>query len=300
MNALAERDPYLEFLRAKVCQAQAFGFEISPDDVNPILKPHQRAGVVWSVAGGRRALFESFGLGKSVGMPEYLLLFRKPPHRRRAHAHAEHVAGGVAGPDGRRGRGGPCRRGRADAVSAKTSIECLSRVFPAMVEPAYFLPQRLAERDVLRRQARARAEAGIRREAQQNPRLVGLHFEVGQKGGAKPHRACAVDGHLVLGLAVSPARQVGVIVQFDGSESKQGGHPFDNAAVCHRDNYRRIHATRATHANDHKGALPVYQPGQVGQLLSAESVDWIRPVFDSLPWHGLNYPTPTTTKRLDL
>lgn len=59
-------DAYYKFLEAKVCQAERFGFDISPDAVNPKLLPHQRDCVVWAVAGGRRALFERFGLGKTV------------------------------------------------------------------------------------------------------------------------------------------------------------------------------------------------------------------------------------------
>lgn len=57
---------YAEFLRAKATIAGRSGFEIDPGEVNPILKPHQRDAVVWAVAGGRRALFESFGLGKTL------------------------------------------------------------------------------------------------------------------------------------------------------------------------------------------------------------------------------------------
>lgn len=46
--------------------AESFGFEVSADDVNPLLKPHQIAIVIWAVAGGRRAIFCAFGLGKTV------------------------------------------------------------------------------------------------------------------------------------------------------------------------------------------------------------------------------------------
>lgn len=62
---------YMEFLRSKVITAHESGFEISPDDVNPALKPHQRDAVVWAVKGGCRALFESFGLGKTVQEIEF-------------------------------------------------------------------------------------------------------------------------------------------------------------------------------------------------------------------------------------
>jgi len=57
---------YMEFLRAKVTMAETFGFEITAADVNPKLKPHQVQIVKWAVAGGRRAIFCAFGLGKTV------------------------------------------------------------------------------------------------------------------------------------------------------------------------------------------------------------------------------------------
>ena len=57
---------YLDFLKNKMVIAPEGGFEIDPAEVNPALKPHQRDAVVWAVHGGKRALFESFGLGKTV------------------------------------------------------------------------------------------------------------------------------------------------------------------------------------------------------------------------------------------
>ena len=51
---------------SKVAFAPETGFEISKDKINPALKPHQRDAVMWAVKGGRRALFEAFGLGKTV------------------------------------------------------------------------------------------------------------------------------------------------------------------------------------------------------------------------------------------
>ena len=57
---------YLEFLDAKARLATSSGLNIDPAEVHPILKPHQRDAVVWAVRGGRRAIFASFGLGKSL------------------------------------------------------------------------------------------------------------------------------------------------------------------------------------------------------------------------------------------
>lgn len=63
---------YRAFLEAKIPTAQRVGFTCSLDDVpthladgRPI-RDHQRACIRWAVEGGRRALFEAFGLGKSI------------------------------------------------------------------------------------------------------------------------------------------------------------------------------------------------------------------------------------------
>lgn len=57
---------YSEFLHTKVEVAPESGFKICKADIRPSLKPHQRDAVMWAIRGGRRALFESFGLGKTV------------------------------------------------------------------------------------------------------------------------------------------------------------------------------------------------------------------------------------------
>jgi DNA modification methylase len=56
---------YIDFLMSKIDIAKETGFEISPEEVNPILKPHQRDSVIWAIKGGKRGLFEAFGLGKT-------------------------------------------------------------------------------------------------------------------------------------------------------------------------------------------------------------------------------------------
>lgn len=63
---------YHDFLSAKIRLAPVSGFDISDDEINPILKPHQRDIVRWAVRGGRRAIFAAFGLGKSVIQIEIL------------------------------------------------------------------------------------------------------------------------------------------------------------------------------------------------------------------------------------
>lgn len=70
INAFPERD-YIDFLKGKVVTAPVSGFHVDPKDINPALKPHQRDAVIWACAGGRRALFESFGLGKTIQEIEF-------------------------------------------------------------------------------------------------------------------------------------------------------------------------------------------------------------------------------------
>lgn len=65
---------YDEFLREKVNFEQFYGFDVAPEDVNPILKPHQVDIVRWAVKGGRRAVFAAFGMGKSIIQIEALRL----------------------------------------------------------------------------------------------------------------------------------------------------------------------------------------------------------------------------------
>lgn len=62
---------YQEFLESKIELAQDSGFEVNPADINKALKPHQKDAVIWALKGGRRALFESFGLGKTIQEIEF-------------------------------------------------------------------------------------------------------------------------------------------------------------------------------------------------------------------------------------
>lgn len=65
---------YTEFLKNKAVCAKETGFDISLDELNPNLKAHQKIAVQWAIKGGKRALFESFGLGKTVQTLEYCRL----------------------------------------------------------------------------------------------------------------------------------------------------------------------------------------------------------------------------------
>lgn len=62
---------YLDFLKTKIEIAAESGFTVDRGELNKALKPHQQDAVAWALRGGRRALFESFGLGKTVQEIEF-------------------------------------------------------------------------------------------------------------------------------------------------------------------------------------------------------------------------------------
>lgn len=57
---------YKKFLENKIVIAESFGTQISESIISELLLPHQRDIVKWAVEGGRRAIFASFGLGKTM------------------------------------------------------------------------------------------------------------------------------------------------------------------------------------------------------------------------------------------
>ncbi len=62
---------YLEFLKSKMAIAKETGFEISKEELNEVLLPHQKDIVQWAIRGGRRAVFAQFGLGKTIIQIEF-------------------------------------------------------------------------------------------------------------------------------------------------------------------------------------------------------------------------------------
>lgn len=70
-NSKNTESEYLEFLRGKIERAPVSGFEINREEINDALLPHQKDAVAWALKGGRRALFESFGLGKTAQELEF-------------------------------------------------------------------------------------------------------------------------------------------------------------------------------------------------------------------------------------
>ena len=61
----------MEFLKSKMAIAKDSGFEISRSKLNEALMEHQKDIVQWAIKGGRRAVFASFGLGKSIIQLEF-------------------------------------------------------------------------------------------------------------------------------------------------------------------------------------------------------------------------------------
>lgn len=57
---------YRDFLENKTVSAQSFGFETEPSQMLYGMLPHQKDICKWALQGGRRAVFASFGMGKTV------------------------------------------------------------------------------------------------------------------------------------------------------------------------------------------------------------------------------------------
>lgn len=57
---------YQKFLESKIVVAKSYGYDIDKNIINELLLMHQKDIVHWSISGGRRAIFASFGLGKTM------------------------------------------------------------------------------------------------------------------------------------------------------------------------------------------------------------------------------------------
>ena len=68
---------YQAFLEKKISLSKDAGMACELDEIHPLLKPHQAAIVQWAVNGGRRAIFASFGLGKSLMQLEICRIITK-------------------------------------------------------------------------------------------------------------------------------------------------------------------------------------------------------------------------------
>ena len=62
---------YMDFLKSKISIAKPSGFDVDDSEISQAVQGHDRAAVKWAIRGGRRALFESFGLHKTIQQLEY-------------------------------------------------------------------------------------------------------------------------------------------------------------------------------------------------------------------------------------
>ncbi len=69
--------PYLDFIKDKVITTVDEGYQVDPEEINPLMKPHARDIAVWMIRGGRRACFASFGLHKTTIQHEVVRLVRE-------------------------------------------------------------------------------------------------------------------------------------------------------------------------------------------------------------------------------
>lgn len=65
MEELKFNDAYQTLIEAKVVTAKKSGFTVAPEDLHSSLFNHQRDITLWNLEGGCRAVFASFGLGKT-------------------------------------------------------------------------------------------------------------------------------------------------------------------------------------------------------------------------------------------
>ena len=68
---------YIEFLKDKMAISRNTGFEVMPEELTPTLYPHVKDTVRWAVHGGRRAIFSSFGMQKTVTQLEIIRVILK-------------------------------------------------------------------------------------------------------------------------------------------------------------------------------------------------------------------------------
>ena len=145
---------YMDFLKSKIEIAPDKGIEFQPEDVNPILKPHERDSALWMVRGGQRALFSSFGLGKTVTQEEALRLIMSRSEGKALivcplnvvdefYHDAESLLGGL-----------PLEyvktQAEAEKASSRIVITNYERVRDGDIRPDYFRATSLDEASVLR------------------------------------------------------------------------------------------------------------------------------------------------------
>src|SRR5512143_2608997 len=82
-------EQYQEFLNSKTTVAVERGAEFQRDELNPILLPHQGDLALWAARGGNRAIFASFGLGKTLIQIQLAhMIVNRHPKRRNGRGHS--------------------------------------------------------------------------------------------------------------------------------------------------------------------------------------------------------------------
>jgi DNA modification methylase len=71
------RDPYQDIIENKIVLAKDSGINITDSEISSVCFPHQRDIIKWAATGGRRAIFASFGLGKTLIQIELMRLIKK-------------------------------------------------------------------------------------------------------------------------------------------------------------------------------------------------------------------------------
>lgn len=70
-------DDYSRYIESKIDINRTTGFDIDRNEINDLLKPHQKDVVQWAIHGGCRGIFAAFGLGKTIMSLEILRLIAK-------------------------------------------------------------------------------------------------------------------------------------------------------------------------------------------------------------------------------
>jgi DNA modification methylase len=146
---------YSDFLKSKIDIAPETGFDVPESVINPALKPHQRDSVRWAIKGGRRALFQSFGLGKTAEQLEWCrivtdreggtaLIILPLGVKQEFARDAVQLLGWEAAP--------PYVRTMAEvkACGARVCLTNYERVRDGDIDPAFFTAVSLDEASVLR------------------------------------------------------------------------------------------------------------------------------------------------------
>ncbi len=145
---------YKDFLKGKMVVAPKTGLPINREEIHPALKPHQRDAVYWAVTGGRRALFEAFGLGKTIQSLEWCRLIIRhkggkalivcPLGVKQEFQHDARELLGIAEPEYVR------NMAEVRAAASPIVITNYERVRDGDIEPAFFTATALDEASVLR------------------------------------------------------------------------------------------------------------------------------------------------------